>query len=86
MQEWDVRRGLTPKTKLMIVIPVIAVLVLVLVYFQLFSSPVLIALIFAAYVIVSLLNRRKFKSQRESGSPPVSGRMADLRSGYLKGD
>jgi len=55
---------LTPRTKLLLALPVIAALVIVLVYFQLFSSPVIIAVIFVAYVVVSLLNRRKFNRQK----------------------
>lgn len=55
---------MTPRTKLLLALPVIAVFVLVLVYFQLFTSPVVIAIIFALYVAVSLRNRRKFKKQR----------------------
>ena len=56
---------MTPQTKLIIVLPIIAALVIVLVYFRLFSSPVVIAVIFVAYVVVSLWNRRKFSRQRE---------------------
>jgi ABC-type nitrate/sulfonate/bicarbonate transport system permease component len=56
---------MTPRTKLLLALPVIAAFVLVLVYFQLFSSPVIIAVIFVAYVAVSLLNRRKFNRQKE---------------------
>ncbi len=59
---------MTPRTKLMVALPVIAALVIVLVYFQLFSSPVVIAVVFVAYVVVSLLNRRKFRRQREKGT------------------
>jgi ABC-type dipeptide/oligopeptide/nickel transport system permease subunit len=55
---------LTPRTKLILALPVIAVFVIVLVYFQLFSSPVIIAIIFVAWVAVSLMNRRKFSQQR----------------------
>jgi len=55
---------LTPRTKLILALPVIAAFVIVLVYFRLFSSPVIIAIIFAAWVVVSLLNRRKFAAQR----------------------
>lgn len=55
---------MTPRTKLLLALPVIAALVIVLVYFQLFSSPVIIAVIFVAYVVVSLLNRRKFNRQK----------------------
>jgi ABC-type dipeptide/oligopeptide/nickel transport system permease subunit len=55
---------LTPRTKLLLSLPVIAAFVLVLVYFQLFSSPVIIAIIFVAWVVVSLRNRRKFADQR----------------------
>jgi len=56
---------LNPRTKLMLVLPVIAAFVIILVYFQLFSSPVIIAIIFVAWVAVSLRNRRKFQGQRE---------------------
>jgi positive regulator of sigma E activity len=55
---------MTPRSKLLLVLPVIAAFVIVLVYFQLFSSPVIIAIIFVAYVVVSLLNRRKFNRQK----------------------
>jgi ABC-type dipeptide/oligopeptide/nickel transport system permease subunit len=55
---------LTPRTKLLLALPAIAVFVIVLVYFQLFSSPVIIAIIFVAWVAVSLMNRRKFSEQR----------------------
>jgi hypothetical protein len=53
---------LTPRTKLIIVIPIIAVFVFALAYFQLFTSPVVIAVIFILWVVVSLRNRRKFKA------------------------
>ena len=56
-----------PRTKLLIALPVIAGFVIVLVYFQLFASPVVIAVIFVAYVAVSLRNRRKFGRQRDAG-------------------
>jgi ABC-type nitrate/sulfonate/bicarbonate transport system permease component len=55
---------LTPRQKLFLALPLIAAAVIVLVYFQLFSSPVIIAIVFVAYVVVSLLNRRKFARQR----------------------
>ncbi len=55
---------MSPRTKLLISLPIIAAAVLVLVYFQLFSSPVVIAIIFVAYVVVSLMNRRKFNRQK----------------------
>jgi ABC-type nitrate/sulfonate/bicarbonate transport system permease component len=55
---------MTPRSKLLLVLPVIAALVILLVYFGLFSSPVVIAIIFVAYVVVSLLNKRKFNRQR----------------------
>ena len=53
------------RTKLLLSLPIIAAAVLVLVYFQLFSSPIVIAVIFVAYVAVSLRNRRKFNRQRD---------------------
>jgi Flp pilus assembly protein TadB len=55
---------LTPRSKLLLSLPIIAVFVILLVYFQLFSSPIVIAVIFVAYVAVSLRNRRKFNRQR----------------------
>jgi len=59
---------LKSRTKLLLVLPAIAAFVLVLVYFQLFSSPVAIAIIFVLYVAVSLRNRRKFKKQENKSS------------------
>lgn len=54
------------RTKLLLALPVIAAFVLVLVYFQLFTSPVVIAVIFVLYVAVSIRNRRKFNRQKRS--------------------
>jgi len=59
---------MSPRTKLILVLPVIAVLVIILVYFQLFTSPIVIAVIFIAYVAVSLWNRNKFSKQRTGKS------------------
>ena len=58
---------MTPRTKHLLALPFIAVFVLILVYFQLFTSPVAVAIIFVAYVIVSLMNRRKFNKQKAGG-------------------
>jgi len=55
---------LTPRAKLLLSLPVIAAFVILLVYFQLFSSPVIIAVIFVAWVLVSMRNRKKFADQR----------------------
>jgi predicted membrane protein len=54
-----------PKQKLMVVIPIIAALVIVLIYFGLFTNPLVIAAIFVLYIVVSLRNRRKFKKQEQ---------------------
>jgi len=59
---------MSPRAKLILVLPVIAVLVIALVYFGLFSSPVVIVAIFIAYVVVSLWNRKKFNRQRAERS------------------
>ena len=59
---------MSPRAKLILVLPIIAVLVIVLVYFGLFSSPVVIVAIFIAYVVVSLWNRKKFNRQRAEKS------------------
>ncbi len=57
------RRPMSPRAKLLLSLPVIAAAVIVLVYFRLFASPVVIAVIFILYVVVSLRNRRKFRKQ-----------------------
>jgi ABC-type dipeptide/oligopeptide/nickel transport system permease subunit len=59
---------LTPRTKLLLVLPFIAVLVIIMVYLQLFTSPIVIAIIFVAWLAVSLRNRRKFEGQKAKGS------------------
>ncbi|MDG6918158.1 MAG: hypothetical protein JRN62_01765 [Nitrososphaerota archaeon] len=56
---------MSPRAKLLITLPAIAVIVIVLVYFRLFASPVVFAVIFALYVAVSLRNRRKFRKQEQ---------------------
>jgi Flp pilus assembly protein TadB len=56
---------LKSRTKLLLALPVIAVLVIILVYFQLFTNPLVIATIFILWVVVSLWNRRKFARQRK---------------------
>ena len=56
------------RTKLLLALPVIAAFVLVLVYIQLFTSPVAIAIIFVLYVAVSVWNRRKFNRQKNRSS------------------
>jgi Flp pilus assembly protein TadB len=56
---------LSPRTKLILILPVIAAVVLILVYFRLFANPLIIAIIFVLYVAVSLRNRRKFNRERE---------------------
>ncbi len=55
---------MTPRQKLILALPLIAAAVIVLVYFRLFSSPLVILTIFVLYVVVSLANRRKFRKQR----------------------
>ena len=54
-----------PRTKLLLVLPIIAAVVLVLLYFRLFASPLVIAVIFVLYVAVSLRNKRKFSKEKE---------------------
>ena len=66
------------RTKLMIALPAIAVLVIVLVYFQLFTNPLIDLGIVALYVVVSLWNRRKFnrekaQAQKAKAKPKKSG-------------
>lgn len=55
---------LTPRQKLILSLPLIAAAVLVLVYFQLFSNPLVIVVIFISYVAVSIWNKRRFDRQR----------------------
>jgi ABC-type nitrate/sulfonate/bicarbonate transport system permease component len=56
---------LKPRTKLLLALPIIAAAVLVLLYFRLFASPLVIAIIFILYVAVSVLNKRKFSKVRD---------------------
>jgi Flp pilus assembly protein TadB len=55
---------LKPRTKLLLALPIIAAAVLVLLYFRLFASPLVIAVIFVLYVVVSLRNKRKFNREK----------------------
>lgn len=64
---------MTPRTKLLLVIPVIVVVVVALAYYRLFASPVVIAVIFALWVAVSLWNRRKFANQKKGGTNRKKG-------------
>jgi Flp pilus assembly protein TadB len=48
-----------------IVLPVVAGVVIVLVYFGLFANPLVILAIFVLYVAVSLRNKRKFRAQEQ---------------------
>ncbi|HZW85210.1 MAG TPA: hypothetical protein VFE91_04850 [Nitrososphaerales archaeon] len=57
---------MTPRQKLLLALPLVAVFVLVLVYFQLFANPLVIVAIFVLYVAVSLRNKRKFERQKET--------------------
>ncbi|MDA4125581.1 MAG: hypothetical protein OK452_00040 [Thaumarchaeota archaeon] len=54
-----------PRTKLLLALPIIAAVVIVLVYFRLFASPLVIAVIFILYVAVSLRNKRKFNREKD---------------------
>jgi len=47
----------------MVTLPAIAALVIILVYFGLFTNPIVILVIFVLYVAVSIRNRRKFRRQ-----------------------
>lgn len=62
---------MTPRQKLMLALPIIALSVIILVYFRLFTSPLVVVTIFVLYVVVSLMNRRKFRRERQAaGNPP----------------
>lgn len=55
---------MTPKKKLLLALPLVAGVVLVLVYFQLFANPFVILVIFVLYLVVSFRNKRKFNRQK----------------------
>ena len=63
--------NLTPREKLIVVLPLIAGVVIVLVYFGLFTSPLVIAVIFVLWVAVSLRNKRKFDKERDGNRAKV---------------
>lgn len=48
-------------------LPVIAVAVLLMTYFRLFSSTVVIAVLVVLYVIISVRNRKKFSKRDKAG-------------------
>jgi Flp pilus assembly protein TadB len=56
---------LKSRTKLLLSLPIIAAVVIVLLYFHLFASPLVIAVIFILYVAVSLRNKRKFNREKD---------------------
>ncbi len=58
---------MTPRQKMMIVVPAVALLVLVLVYYGLFANPLVFATVVVLYFVVTLRNRRKFNRQKEQG-------------------
>ena len=51
-------------------LPIIAVVVIVMAYFRLFSSPLVIATLVVLYVIVSYRNKKRFAKRKEG--PGVS--------------
>ncbi len=61
------------KKVMLIAVLVIFAVVLLLTYLRVFSSYVLVGVIFVLYIVVSLYNRRRFKRQAEA-RPTVSGR------------
>ena len=67
------------RTKLILVLPLIALLVIILVYFQLFTNPFVIVAIFVLYVVVSLRNRRKFNRQKEEAEAQRSKKAKSTR-------
>jgi positive regulator of sigma E activity len=58
---------MTPRNKLLIALPLVAVFVIVLAYYQLFTNTAAVAVIFVLFVLVSLWNRRKFARKQEPG-------------------
>lgn len=57
------------RVALLIAIPVIVAGMLVLTFVGAFSSTGVIAVIVVLYVVVSLINRRKFAKQRQAQTP-----------------
>lgn len=59
---------MTPRTRLLLAIPLIVVIVVALAYYRLFTSPVVIAVIFVLWIVVSLWNKRRFSRRSERNS------------------
>ena len=57
---------MTPKQKMIIVVPVVAALVIGFVYFGLFTNPYVILAVFIAWLAITLRNKRKFDRQKKS--------------------
>lgn len=51
---------------MLLALPLVALFVLLLAYYRLFTSPVVVGLIIILYVAVSLRNRRKFKNKPQN--------------------
>ncbi len=64
-------------------LPLITLIVLLLTYFGLFSSPLVIAILLVLYVVVSLSNRRKFRGR--DGDERVIAAYADKGDPVLNG-
>ena len=56
-----------PRLGIYVMIPVILALVILMSYFQLFSTAG-VALLIVAYIAVSLFNKRKFNKQRDKAT------------------
>lgn len=61
------RIAMSPRSKLLFALPVVAAFVVVLAYYQLFTNTVVVAAIFVLWVVVTLRNRRKFSRQETKG-------------------
>ena len=74
---------MTPREKLIVVLPLIAGVVIVLVYYGLFANPLVIAVIFVLWVAVSLRNRRKFDRERDGNRDEVASKGSKRTLGRL---
>ena len=57
---------MTPRQKMVIVVPIVAALVIGFVYFGLFTNPYVILAVFVAWLAITLRNKRKFDRQKRS--------------------
>lgn len=59
---------MTPKQKMVVVVPIVAALVIAFIYFGFFTNPYVILGVFLAWLAVTVWNRRKFGGRKKAAA------------------